>query len=51
MYARLLFVVVGVFGAFSGAFGVVSLNFHNCVFWELRLGMARGGGYTLGSHE
>jgi hypothetical protein len=50
MYARLLFVVVGILRP-SQAPLVWFRYFHNCVFWELRLGMARGGGYTLGSHE
>jgi len=64
MYARLLFVVVGIFKPFSSEVGhrfasrkrvgretsLFSANFP-IVIPELRLGTAGGGGYTLGGHE
>jgi hypothetical protein len=43
MYARLLFVVVGIFGLFSSDFG----GFGPLLRSSRRLGTERGGGYTL----
>jgi hypothetical protein len=45
MYARLLFVVVGIFGALLTRFTAPEP-----VFWPLRLGIDRGRRYTL-AHE
>jgi hypothetical protein len=45
MYARLLFVVVGIFGAVLARFTA-----QTPVFWPLRLGIVRHRRYTL-AHE